>query len=76
MSSYPKITDESEMAFGKYQGEQIGNVPAAYLLYLYDKNRAGRYKEYIEENMKMLQDEEEEARGDRNDYACSTGDFE
>ena len=33
------MTDESIMPFGKYKGDPIGAVPAAYLLWLYEENK-------------------------------------
>lgn len=32
-----KLTDESLMPFGKHKGEKMANVPASYLLWLYDE---------------------------------------
>jgi uncharacterized protein (DUF3820 family) len=32
------LTDESKMPFGKYKGDQMINVPANYLLFLYNDN--------------------------------------
>jgi uncharacterized protein (DUF3820 family) len=52
------------MPFGKYQRKEMGNVPADYLLWLYDQFKkqesplshdARRVKEYIEENLDALQ---------------------
>ena len=49
------MTDESIMPFGKYKGQKLANVPASYLLWLYDNNKCfGELKKYIEENMDAL----------------------
>ncbi|WP_071146711.1 putative quorum-sensing-regulated virulence factor [Bacteroides ihuae] len=61
-----KLTDESLMPFGKYKGKKMANVPASYLMWLYDEwtlpnprfgsiNR--EVKEYIEDNLDVIQEE-------------------
>jgi uncharacterized protein (DUF3820 family) len=53
-----KLTDFSRMPFGKYINEQMTNVPASYLLWLYDNNKcSGNVKTYIEENLEVLKEE-------------------
>lgn len=53
-----KFTKESEYPFnGKYKGIKLKDVPSWYLIQLYDNNRSGRLKEYIEENMETLEQE-------------------
>lgn len=50
-----KFTDETLMPFGKYKGEKLINVPASYLLWLYDNGKCyGALKEYIEDNLDVL----------------------
>jgi uncharacterized protein (DUF3820 family) len=50
-----KLDDESPMPWGKFKGEKMVNVPASYLLWLYDNNRgSAEVKEYIEDNMQAL----------------------
>lgn len=49
--------DNQLMAFGKHKGEPIGTVPASYLLFLYENDRAGRHKKYIEDNWEVLNQE-------------------
>lgn len=48
------ITDASKMPFGKYKDYPMVNVPADYLLYLHDMNRAGRVADYITANLDVL----------------------
>ncbi len=49
------VTDESMMPFGKYKGEKLANVPAEYLLWLYENNKVyGGIKKYIEENLDVI----------------------
>jgi Uncharacterized protein conserved in bacteria len=59
------LTDNSLMPFGQYRGEKMANVPAKYLLWLYDGNiRNAEVRAYIVENMDVLKEEvkrEEEA---------------
>lgn len=50
------MTDLSKMPFGEHEGEALINVPADYLIYLLDENICkGELKEYIEDNMEILQ---------------------
>lgn len=49
------MTDNDPMPFGKYKGEKMANVPASYLLWLYENSKVyGDVKEYIEENINAL----------------------
>ncbi len=53
-----KITDESIMTFGKYKGEKMANIPADYLLFLYENSKVyGDIKEYIKENLEVIKSE-------------------
>lgn len=53
-----KLTDESPMLFGKYKGDKMVNVPASYLMWLYDNNKCNaEVREYIKENLDVLQKE-------------------
>jgi uncharacterized protein (DUF3820 family) len=49
-----KITDETIIHFGQYMGTKLGNVPDDYLLFLHERDRAGRYKSYIIENLEAI----------------------
>ena len=54
------MTDESLMPWGKYKGEKIANVPASYLLWLYDNQKCtGEIKLYIRNNLEGLKQEAE-----------------
>ena len=49
------ITDESLMPFGKHKGVPMVEVPAGYLIYLYDNNYCkGEVQAYILENLNVL----------------------
>lgn len=51
-----ELTDNSLMPFGVYKGEKMANVPAKYLMWLYDNNKCNQpVKEYIEENMDAIE---------------------
>ena len=53
-----KLTDESIITFGIHKGKALEDVPASYLLFLYDNNRCGKdLREYIEENIDVLKHE-------------------
>ena len=50
------MTDESIMPFGKHKGEKMANVPASYLLWIYDNmNLFDDLREYIDENRDALE---------------------
>ena len=54
------MTDTDLMPFGKYRGEKMGNVPASYLRYIYDKGFVSAHKfckvfRYIEENRDVIE---------------------
>lgn len=58
-------TDDSLMTFGKYQGQKLANVPASYLMWLFDNGRAyPDLKKYILENKDALQKEIDENKSD------------
>jgi uncharacterized protein (DUF3820 family) len=53
-----KLTDNDLMPWGKYKGDLMINVPASYLLWLYDNNKcSGDVKVYIKENFDVLMKE-------------------
>lgn len=55
-----KTTDETIMPFGQHKGRKLANVPAGYLLWLFDNNKLENnpdIKEYIEENYDILYEE-------------------
>lgn len=49
-----KLTDSSLMPFGKYKGDKLIDIPASYLLWLYENDKAGAIKSYIEENLDAI----------------------
>lgn len=50
------LTDKDNMPWGKYVGVKMANVPASYLLWLYENNKcSGDVKDYIKENLEVLQ---------------------
>jgi uncharacterized protein (DUF3820 family) len=53
-----KMTDESILTFGKYKGEKLANVPASYLIFLFENDKCNYdLKCYIEENEDLLYSE-------------------
>ena len=50
-----KLTDESPMPMGKHKGEKMANVPAKYLIWLYEQTKP--IIDYIEDNMDALNKE-------------------
>jgi len=49
------LTDKSLMPFGKYQGKPMEDVPADYLMWLYDNDKySEQVKVYIEDNMDVI----------------------
>lgn len=56
------LTDESKMAFGRYEGYLLKNVPAWYLLKLFkDMDSSRPLYVYIEANLERLKKEKREA---------------
>lgn len=56
-----KLTDNSPMPWGKFQGVKMANVPAKYLLWLNDSGKASSdVKNYIIENLDVLKKEIEQ----------------
>ena len=52
------LTDKSYMPWGKHQGVEMANVPAYYLLWLYNNNKcSGDVKLYIEDNLQIIEQE-------------------
>lgn len=53
-----KLTDDSPMPFGKFKGEKMANVPASYLLWIYDNDKCSKeVKVYIKDNFDVLEAE-------------------
>ena len=49
------MDDRSIMPYGKHKGERLANVPAGYLIYMYDhKKLSPELKKYCEENIEVL----------------------
>lgn len=55
------LTDTSPMPFGKHKGELMANVPASYLIWLYNQGAPKPFegvklavRRYTEENMDVL----------------------
>lgn len=52
------MTDEDLMPFGKFKGEKMINVPADYLLWLYNNGKCfGEVKKYLEDNKVVFEAE-------------------
>lgn len=54
-----ELRDDSLMPFGKYKGKEMQDVPARYLLWLYENNPnlSLNVKRYVIENMDVLKKE-------------------
>lgn len=49
------MNDESIMPFGIHKGKRLIDVPAGYLIWLYEENKcSGELRKYIAENMGAL----------------------
>lgn len=49
------MKDTDLMPYGKYKGEKMANVPASYLIWLYENNKCfGEVLKYISDNMDVL----------------------
>ena len=52
------LSDESLMPWGKHKDKRMIDVPAHYLLWLYDEKKcAGEVLAYIEDNLDVLREE-------------------
>ena len=52
------MTDNSIMPFGKYKGEKMANVPASYLIWLFENNKCtAEVAKYIANNIDCLKSE-------------------
>lgn len=50
-----ELTDESLMPWGMHQGKPMTDVPADYLVWLYENNKVrGDVKRYIQANLETL----------------------
>ena len=46
------------MPFWKYKGGKMANVPASYLMWLYNENKCNKeVRDYIEDNLEVLKEE-------------------
>lgn len=53
-----KLTDNSKMPWGKYEGEKMANVPAEYLLWCFNNNKCSKeVAVYIQDNLDVLKAE-------------------
>lgn len=55
------LTDKDKMLFGKHKGERMIDVPAKYLLYIYENKMCSneRVKMYIEDNLEVIKQQAE-----------------
>lgn len=61
-----RLTDKSLMTFGKYQGYQLANVPAGYLIWLYENASINEsLKAYIKDNLDALKMEKKRADNEK-----------
>lgn len=52
------LTDESPMPSGKHKGMKMIDVPAAYLLYVYENKMCGeRVAKYVEDNLDVIKEQ-------------------
>lgn len=53
-----KVTDDTLMATGQYKGVAMINIPASYLIWVYDNDRCSKdVREYITDNLDVLREE-------------------
>jgi len=51
-----KATDETIMPFGAHKGKKLANVPANYLIWMYENKRLFPYlEEYVKDNWSVLE---------------------
>lgn len=62
-----EYTDESKMPFGAHKGTKLANVPAGYLMYLYDHDlKEGPLRRYIVANLDVLEQQAEKELANKN----------
>lgn len=55
-NSYEYMNDQDKMPFGKFKGEMLENVPASYLLWLWNEGVSHEgLRAYISDSMSALQ---------------------
>ncbi len=55
------LNDSSKMPFGKYTGIRLANVPADYLIWIYENKKCtAEVEAYIKDNLDALKKEVEE----------------
>jgi uncharacterized protein (DUF3820 family) len=52
------------MRFGKYKGKHFDDVPASYLMWLYNDDIKGPVRDYIERNMDGIKKQIADGNGD------------
>lgn len=56
-----ELTDESIITFGTHKGKKLANVPARYLIFLYEQGKLpDNLKSYIIDNWALLKKQERE----------------
>ena len=57
------LNDRSFMTFGKYAGIRMANVPAEYLIWIYENKKCrADVAEYVKENLDVLRKQAEEEK--------------
>lgn len=52
------LNDDSLMPYGVHKGEKMANVPATYLMWLYNENKCNKdVRDYIDDNLDVLEKE-------------------
>ena len=52
------MTDNSLMPFGKYKGTKMANIPASYLIWIFENNKCSiEVIKYVRENLDVLKEE-------------------
>lgn len=63
------LNDDSLMPYGKHKGEKLGNIPADYLLWLYENDRCDKQiREYIDDNMDVIKIEIQRNKNGKRSY--------
>jgi uncharacterized protein (DUF3820 family) len=63
------LTHNSIMPYGKYNGHRLKNVPAEYLLWIFENNKTTpQMAKYINRYISILNKEKELRRGLRKEY--------
>ena len=74
MKDFVPTNDDTLMPFGKHKGKRLGDIPADYLIWLYDQEWFQKFEDIFEYVAKNYQHLEKEAK--QQEELFEIGDFD